>query len=147
MPLMAWASIAYRCGHTATKQLHGPHADRERYVAWCARHADCPACAEAAADAHVAAVEAEYDLPPLTGTERQVAWGRKLRIKLIGDYLLHADGIRERVPAKNMGQYEETRAAFLVAMAGKTAASWWIDHQHTGAREITNELHRELTGC
>ena len=35
---MAKHDITYSCGHTETVQLHGKHADRERYIAWASEH-------------------------------------------------------------------------------------------------------------
>jgi hypothetical protein len=31
---MAWYTITYGCGHTGERQLYGPHAERERKIAW-----------------------------------------------------------------------------------------------------------------
>ena len=73
-------TITHTCGHNAQHQLFGKEEARERTLAWRAKGI-CPICYAAEQSANVDAASA--DLPELTGSEKQVAWARKIRVKVL----------------------------------------------------------------
>lgn len=127
---MATYQINYSCGHTVTKQLVGKEADRSRYIAWAAKSGLCEECHKADAAAAVDAMEVEFALPPLTGSDKQVAWARKIRADKIADVRKWMDGLRAQ--AERLGkieEYETEAAAIMQMLAEKTEARYWIDNR------------------
>lgn len=71
--------VTYRCGHTGRVDLVGKGSDRESRIAWLAT-CDCPDCQAAYQKAHLESREAELKMPELTGSDKQIAWARDLRL-------------------------------------------------------------------
>lgn len=80
---MAKYNVTYACGHVAEKQLYGRMDDRQRDLAWAARSANCPSCRQAGTDQAIIDIEAEHELPALTGSAKQTKWGREIRAEKI----------------------------------------------------------------
>lgn len=82
--------ITYSCGHTATIQLYGSTADRERKIAWMEREGLCPDCYREQQQEMNArkAKEALGDiiLPELTGTEKQIEYANDKRNEYVLDF-------------------------------------------------------------
>lgn len=87
-------TVTFSCGHEATVDLFGKTSERERRITWYEKEGICPDCyrkmkedERRQADAELAAyadkIETEYNLPKLEGTEKQVAWARKIRAGVI----------------------------------------------------------------
>ena len=87
-------TVTFSCGHEATVDLFGKTSERERRITWYEKEGICPDCyrkmkedERRQADAELAAyadkIEVEYNLPELEGTEKQVAWARKIRAGVI----------------------------------------------------------------
>jgi len=115
------------CESTYTVQLTGPHRDRE----WKLENFDwtCDECKEKArqeANQQAATANLQAGLPPLTGSEKQIAWAetiRKQKIATLDEALVRRD-LSDRIDADR----------FHVAVASlknKTAAMWWIDNRDT----------------
>lgn len=83
-------TVTFSCGHEGEVNLYGKAAERDRRIAWYEKEGICPDCyrkmkeeERRKADEELAAyadkIETEYNLPELEGTEKQVAWARKIR--------------------------------------------------------------------
>ncbi len=128
---MAKYDITYSCGHTETKQLYGKEADRSRYIAWAAKAGTCHACARQDAAAAVDSIEAEHGAVALQGSDKQIAWARKIRADKISAAVAEIERRRPHVKAGLEQAYEDQCAAALTALAGQAAARWWIDERDT----------------
>ncbi|WP_210211003.1 hypothetical protein [Rhodomicrobium lacus] len=140
---MANYSIAYSCGHTADKQLYGKHDERQSYIAWAGKSGICPACAAANAQRAAEAVESEYALPALAGSDKQVAWARKIRAEKVGEAVKWMDAVAAKVPEAKLEAYAEQRARALQAFFAKTSASYWIDNKDANGRTLTEAAYKE----
>lgn len=120
---MAKYAITYHCGHEAIEQLYGKNAEREKYIEY-AQHAKlCPSCyavAQATARATEAATYATQtaDYPPLTGSEKQVAWALTIR----GKFLEAIAALPQR-DSEGLSQVD-------TAIRRQTDSRWWIDQRH-----------------
>lgn len=83
---MAQYEVEHICGHKQTHALFGPHRGRQSKIEWL-EGTDCYDCyraakaAKHAAEAVVATATAqEYDMPALTGSEKQVPWAETIRV-------------------------------------------------------------------
>lgn len=86
---MAWYYGKFSCGHEGRVNIIGPHKDRPRKIEL-AFSKLCPECyqEEMKKEREIRMKEAirkteEYDLPQLTGSEKQIAWAIQLRINFI----------------------------------------------------------------
>lgn len=116
---MSRYDITHNCGHVVTWQIVGPTRDRPRRVAWLEGR-DCDPCyrvarlaASKAAGAVALEATADAAMPPLQGTEKQVAWAEQLRAKAL---------VWAREPTQHI-------AASLLTQAirRQTDAGWWCD--------------------
>ena len=89
--------VTFRCGHEGEVNLYGKAAERDRRIAWYEEEGICPDCyrkmkeeERRKADEELAAyadkIETEYNLPELEGTEKQIAWARKIRAGAIKNF-------------------------------------------------------------
>lgn len=130
---MAKYEITYSCGHVGTERLFGKTSRRYRYIDWCHRHAICADCAEQLRqenDAAAAAANAEAGLPPLTGTEKQIAWAEAIRYKMTAEpmRLLNAlDRARVEAPHAAARELVELFPDFVAWLTSQSSARWWID--------------------
>ena len=69
--------ITYSCGHTGTVELYGKTSERESKIRWYETTAVCPECYKKQQE-EAAETITKYDLPELEGSEKQVAWAKKL---------------------------------------------------------------------
>ena len=69
--------ITYSCGHAGTVELYGKTSERESKIRWYETTAVCPECYKKQQEA-AAETTTEYELPELGGSEKQVAWAKKL---------------------------------------------------------------------
>lgn len=115
------------CEETYTVNLTGPHRDRK----WRLENWDwtCDECREKArqeenqkaAEANIAA-----GLPPLTGSEKQVAWAetiRKQKIATLDEAIQHRE-MSDRVD-------KDRFFAAVESLKNKSEARWWIDNRDT----------------
>lgn len=127
---MAKYNIAYSCGHTEEKQLYGKESVRQSYIDWAGRAGVCAACRAADAEAACEAVEVEHDLPALRGSEKQIAWARKIRAEAMTAIANAFAAARAKAEAAGMLERYETEAgALMQAVSSQTTAAYWIDHR------------------
>ena len=69
--------ITYSCGHAGTVELYGKTSERESKIRWYETTAVCPECYKKQREA-AAETTTKYELPELEGSEKQVAWAKKL---------------------------------------------------------------------
>lgn len=69
--------ITYSCGHAGTVELYGKTSERESKIRWYETTAVCPECYKKQQE-EAAEIITKYDLPELEGSEKQVAWAKKL---------------------------------------------------------------------
>lgn len=91
---MAMYDIKYSCGHTGRVNITGTNRNGERD--WRRKTLEeglCPECYEIDLKARRAAAledaiekSKDYELPGLTGTEKQIAWATKIRIKRLEEF-------------------------------------------------------------
>lgn len=77
-------TINHACGHAEEVNLFGRHADRDRKVQWLESR-DCQACRLGVANVASAQASTRDGLPPLEGSEKQVAWATTIRQGLVRD--------------------------------------------------------------
>lgn len=140
---MAWYYGTYSCGHEGRVQVYGPSKDRQ-WKADSEFGKVCPDCykeflAQKREEETKKAMELAkaMDLPPLQGTEKQVAWAEKIRQNLISwfDKLTELDV--EYFPREYEG-YQEIRKLTLDDMKvvkhfileNRTVATYYIDNRH-----------------
>lgn len=141
---MASYTVTYACGHSATRQLYGKVAERERYLAWAGSSGTCDTCRAKGAEARREAIEAEHALPPLAGTDKQVAWARTIRADKIEAVAQFMAGKRPAtMTADQAAAFDEQAAAVMQTLYSETAARWWIDHRDRHAQEIAMQAYKE----
>ena len=161
--------VTFSCGHEGEVNLYGKAAERDRRIAWYEKEGICPDCyrkmkeeERRKADEELAAyadkIETEYNLPELEGSEKQIAWARKIRAGAIraweaerntfyGEFITIRRGKVEeesnayRYKIKHGATPEEAKAAVLeVAETNNTmqlykrwfettSAAWFIDNR------------------
>lgn len=70
--------VTYSCGHTGTVELYGKTSERESKIRWYETTAVCPECYKKQQQEVATAATTGYELPELEGSEKQVAWAKKL---------------------------------------------------------------------
>lgn len=120
---MAKYMAQYSCGHTRKVSLTGPQESRDRWLER-QKHTLCWDCAQAklAEKELLYAQEVEAanpDLPALTGSEAQIAWGRRVRGQVLAN-IATAIGQPELGPEV---------LAFAKRILKTQAASYWIDRR------------------
>lgn len=143
-------TVDHQCGHRLDHDLSARRADeRAGYARWLEARA-CTDCwrtahqADAATtqewlagrreqeQADAAAWASQYDMPPLAGTEKAVAWGARCRHQLVtaAYQTLVAEG---ELDEQRWAGVEE--AARLVDRAG-----WWIDQRDADPADLPELL-------
>lgn len=150
---MAKYSVTYSCGHSGTEQLFGKMEDRERKLDWYTRVGVCPSCYKAKMSQDVEA--ASVGLPPLQGSEKQVAWAAKLRIemldRIVGQTRDKVRSIFARIEAgeANKAPAEQIEVAIqenekILAVCDQIErivnSSWWIEHRSDPTNAILSDF-------
>jgi hypothetical protein len=154
---MANIMITHTCGHQESHQLYGSSSERSRKETWLETTL-CYACYRAdiearrqAESAQSATANREIEMPPLAGTDRQIAWAETLRANCIENlvrtaqtdarrYLTAApdhEARAHRLKDEGFKTTVEQRTALAEALvdlvypwcASQTSAHWWIDHR------------------
>jgi len=124
---MAKYQITHSCGHTIAHNIVGTnvHGERERKVDWLASR-PCPDCyrgqQQTQQTQHTADLNADLNLPQLTGSPKQITWADDIRAQAIVDTIGRAEG-RGATPE----QIEQTRQIITIIVDNHTDARWWID--------------------
>jgi hypothetical protein len=122
---MATYQISHACGHVVTHRIYGEVEGREAKVDWLSRN-DCPACRAAQKEAEEKAKvkQVSEGLPPLTGTEKQIAWAEKIRVAV------YASGL-EFFSRLSKDKRDEPESKLRYYISAATSAHWWIEHRAT----------------
>lgn len=132
---MAWHKIEHVCGHTVERDIGGwrgrNRESREGLIGWL-QSLPCMDCVHAEESARDKALSKAEGLPPLTGSEKQIAWAETLRRKILGDSFLKRDTLNE------LG------VRIRDAMERKTEARWWIDNRHEALLTVMEAVAIEI---
>ena len=119
--------ITHACGHGQAHYLTGFASQQERKARWL-HTTKCRTCfiadkqsEQAAAAARDGAATAHLELPPLTGSDRQVAWATTIRAGRL---------------ASLVGSSAAVDTDSLQICRSVTDAKWWIDHRHLSDTEL-----------
>lgn len=138
---MAQYTVTHRCGHQATHQIYGPGRHREWRLKKLAEEL-CPECEEAERqrrNAEAAAKNREMGLPPLTGTEKQVAWAESIRAHIMKEL---DDELAAGLAAGE--QITEEGQMLIDTLMAQTEARWWIDARHFSIRSLMELLAEQI---
>lgn len=158
----------YACGHSGRENITGPTKNRE-WIAERRFSGLCPECAEKERlkkieeeNKKAAELSEEYELPELTGSEKQVSWANTLRLKRLEEFD-EVDEIirkgREWVGVGSLVDYLTKEEIEALAKQGddkiiydrlrslmaeiydylltqKTRAAWWIDTRQKQLEDI-----------
>ncbi len=130
---MAKYAVTHTCGHHTDITLYGKGTERERAMRRLAAQ-PCTDCirAEETRRAHAQA-EAQH-LPPLIGSEKQIAWAERIRYQtlLVIERLVPAEQYGDPVPIPDdlaFAPGETTTVGAIVdRLHTEDAARWWIDN-------------------
>lgn len=145
MAIATSLSIKYKCGHTQSTDLSKVPAGRRKSHAYgLGKNRVCGRCfaaenaegreaflAERNAQtlAEAESFENDHDIPPLTGSEKQLSWATRTRYELLSTALEELTG-DEAMSAEDF----ETR---ILGPARKVLrASWWIDNKDAEPGDI-----------
>lgn len=149
---MAIATIKITCKTCGKEFTHRRdcrnRADAESYKSWAVDHIDtCPECyaaaQKAAEEERVSKQAAELGLPELVGTEKQIAWAKRIRSERINEsarFGITVERVRQIIAE---GKEEELLAAikqsrnanyaksalFSHKAITENSAKWWIENQ------------------
>lgn len=143
-------NIAHSCGHEVTHNLSDRAADRRAGFARWLEGRDCTDCWQAARDSDTESKEAwlaakraeeqqaatewaeQFDMPPLEGPERALAWGERSRHQLMT--AAHNTLVME-------GSWGEADWAELEEKAREVGrAGWWIDQRDAEGSDLVELL-------
>lgn len=74
-------NVKFSCGHEEVRELFGKVSERERRIAYWQENGICSECYRKRQEAEIA--EKSKGLPELEGTEKQIAWAKKIRLEKI----------------------------------------------------------------
>lgn len=125
---MAQYTVNFSCGHTEIKHLVGKEVDRRQKITWLEREGLCSVCYKEKQDEELRMKEQEMELPDLIGSEKQIAWARKLRIESIKEAELNI----KSTTWYRRGGHKETKEHLLakILQSGRTEAEFerlWDD--------------------
>ena len=119
---MAKYTITYACGHTATMQLFGKYADRDRKIAYY-KTIDCPECQAN----KIAQKEASKGYAELLGSDKQVRWANAIRETKINE-------VNEFASKVNRNQ--DILERVIDDLQAETSAAWWIEHRDSTVENL-----------
>lgn len=122
---MGWLIPKHSCGHEGERyQAYGKMDDRYRRLAQIEK-LPCPDCLkEAAEDADMAA-----NLPPMTGTDKQIAWASDIRRRIMVGY----DSLMAQTQTAPRGN--EVKVC-LQAIREIKDSRWWIDNKNSDLQTL-----------
>lgn len=124
--------VKMSCGHTETIQIYGTEKERNQKIYWYEQYGTCEECRNKEEQKRAE----EEGLPPLTGTERQVAWAVKIlniiidKVKFIDALIYSPEAIKE---------YDK----LMDWLKSKTTADFWIDVSDLTLRELIKTFKKE----
>ena len=149
---MAWYYGTFSCGHEGRTNIIGPQKNRE-WIKEQRFKGLCPDCykkkmEEEREEANRKAEEKtkEMELPKLTGTEKQIAWAIKLRIKFIDEVTEIADTREERyfkTHNKHSKRAQRYRETLNYIIEKETSSKFYIDNRIYDAIELIDKYKEE----
>ncbi|MFG3348665.1 hypothetical protein ACGF1Z_26845 [Streptomyces sp. NPDC048018] len=150
MPVKTVWTVVHSCGHEVTHNLADRAADRRAgFARWLAGR-ECTECWKAARDADTAAREQwlaarraeeqaaaaqwaeQFQMPPLEGPERALAWGERSRFQLVT--AAYTSLVSE-------GTWDEADWAVLEEKIRTISrAGWWIDQRDAEGTDLPELL-------
>ncbi|MEU3599307.1 hypothetical protein ABZ714_11325 [Streptomyces sp. NPDC006798] len=143
-------TVVHTCGHEWAHDLSGRAADKRAGFARWLGSRDCTDCWKAARDSDTAGREEwlaarraeeqtaatawadRFDMPPLEGPEKALAWGERSRHQLVT--AAHTALVAE-------GTWDETNWAVLEEKARTVSrAGWWIDQRDADGADLPELL-------
>lgn len=143
---MAWYYGNYSCGHEGRVDIIGPHKDRE----WKKDRAFarlCPDCYQKEREERIrkeneeaAALTKEWELPELTGSDKQIAWANSIRVNVFEKISKLEKQLRESGKSK-AGFYHTKKGENIIissddivrmierGFAEHVEARFWIDYR------------------
>lgn len=146
---MAWHYGTHSCGHDGRVQIYGPHKHREwkERVHFSRPCAECLEKQRQEENAQNAELAREMELPELTGSERQIAYGETCRMKVVSKIEEFINKWEEDVEEKGEEFFERKNGfpwselpAVVDRVLSIRSAGWWIETSHV--IYATNILHR-----
>lgn len=140
---MQKCTVQHSCGHTAPHGLSGTEQDRTLRMAWLARQ-PCPDCWRAAQLAGATGQRDALSLPPLEGTDADIAWAEVIRAKAIEHNrayhrtLVADDFFRNDLELKPV--VLEAADAALRELEGETRANWWLEHRFACLNHVMERI-------
>lgn len=144
---MAQAMINHKCGHTTTEQLYGSAAERTRRAAWLATQ-PCRECDRQAALA--AAAKATADLPPLSGSDKQIAWATTIRaaqLARVKEARASLDVRAAKHPGPDAVELLALADKAIASLQNRTESRFWIDNREEAGISLLKEEMRRLSGA
>lgn len=148
---MTWIAVTYACSHSHWQDIHGMELHRRRVLA-AAQSNPCPSCRASLARS----VAEQEGLPPLQGSDRQIAWAHQIRTEAMAQAgalsceMDRAEAVLstpERWPrgldaeeAQHRLEALRAKRAALQRLWHEARASWWIDHRGQGLKLLVHQL-------
>ena len=146
---MAKYRIVRACGHEAQVTARGPTPNRQTKLDR-ERGRNCRRCSRERERLEAEAAAEADDLPPLTGTPKQITWAMTLRHKALADADAYLDDLREsgkltsRV-GRDPELFEAQKERVMEPLAARTEATWWIDRREVAGWELLESLWDDRT--
>ena len=144
---MAKYTIDHTCGHQGIHDITGPERERPARRSRTPER-ECPDCQNATrarTNAASAQDNSEAGMPPLTGSEKQVAWAESIRADIcwrteewIAEMVEKAG--KAGTPQSELEQGEARRRSLYQKIRAMNQASWWIDHRSDQVPRILKEM-------
>lgn len=154
---MSQYTINFICKHTETRNIVGKEKDRQGKADWMAQGvcSDCYKLEKAAERqkeiSAQMATAAQFTLADLEGSERQVAWAEKIRVKMIVAVENLKTKMVEYANETELSEIESAQielslsvfAEVIEAIGSKVKSTWFIDNQsfdRSGVKIFINKL-------
>lgn len=128
---MSLYTIKHSCGHEERVQIYGTnvHGERDEKAAWMASR-PCSECLLKEEEERLG-ISAE-----LKGSEKQIAWARKIRVKMIGEIAALCAQADANLGKGDDPRYEVIRPCWIALrdatlsdLREQESAAWYIDHK------------------
>ena len=147
---MAKYTIDHACGHQGIHDITGPERERPARQSHIAER-ECPDCQNATrARTNVASAQgnSEAGMPPLTGSEKQVAWAESIRADICWRTeewiaLMVEKAVKARTPQSELEQGEARYRSLYQKLREMNQASWWIDNRSGQVPQILKEMEEK----
>ena len=114
--------VIFKCGHAGVLDLVGKSTE------WRLEQAQynlCPDCYRAMKQKEMEEELAKYNLPELSGTERQIKWATEIRFKFASEANRNLNG-EYKDNTEFIGKYTKTYKSIVDV---QTTSKWWIEHR------------------